>query len=312
MDDASSKRLLKTTIQEFTRDDCMSMAAALAYYTVLALPAVLVIIVTVAGLVWDVKAVRGKIGQEFAGVVGKGGQEQVETMIEKANQPGKGTLAALLGTILLISGATGAMAQLQQALNRAWEVQPDPRRGGIKHFIGKRILSLGMILTIAFLLLVSLVLTTFLSAAGGYLERLLPEGIAGWVPVAIHLAVSYVIVFLLFAAMLKWLPDATIRWRDVWVGACVTAALFLAGKFLLGLYLGHKDPGAYGPAASLVLIMLWVYYSAVIFLLGAEFTQVWAQRGGKRIPPAPGAVKSVPERPTASPARAGSGQRAAT
>jgi membrane protein len=217
----------------------------------------------------------------------------VREMMEAAGEQTNGGVAAILGIIALLFGATGVMVQLQASLNKAWEVQPDPQQGGVKTFAVKRLLSLAMIVAVAFLLLVSLVLTAVLQAMAGVIATWLPNWMASWAPLAIDTAVSLVVFTLLFAAMFRWLPDADVRWRDTWIGAGVTAVLFILGKFALGLYFGMSDTGRYGAAASFVLLLLWAYYSAAIFLFGAEFTQVWARRHGRRIVPEEGAVRVV-------------------
>lgn len=292
-DNDSSSGTLKQTANEFSEDDCPMMAAALAYYTAFAMPPLLVLIVTVAGWIWSPEAVTGQLEQQATDVVGQGGWQQMESMMHAAHQQKGGVFATVIGLIALLFGATGVMVQLQYALNRAWEVQPDPDQGGIKTFLFKRILSLAMILAVAFLLLVSLVLTAVLNAMGGMVTGWLPEGVSSWVPAAIHFVVSLIVFTLLFAAMFKWLPDAEVQWKDVWVGAGATALLFMVGKFALGLYFSLTDQGTYGAAASFVLLMLWIYYSGMIFLFGAEFTQVWAKRHGGGIAPAEGAVRVV-------------------
>jgi membrane protein len=292
---------LKQTANEFVADDCPMMAAALAYYTAFALPPLLVLIVTIAGWIWSPQAVTGQLEQQATDVVGKGGWQQMESMMQAADQQKGGVIATIVGIIALLFGATGVMVQLQAALNRAWEVQPDPEQGGIKSFLGKRVLSLAMILGVAFLLLVSLVLTAALNAMGGMLTGWLPQGVSSWVPLAINFVVSLIVFTLLFAAMFKWLPDADVRWKHMWIGAATTALLFMLGKFALGLYFSMSDQETYGAASSFVLLLLWIYYSGMIFLLGAEFTQVWAKRHGGEIAPTEGAVRVVEEtRPTHS------------
>lgn len=284
-------RTIKQAYDDFSDDDCMSMAAALAYYTIFSLPPLLVVALTIAGVFWDSSDVRGSLEDEIAALVGEGGKKEVATMIDKANQPGRGAVASTVGVVVLLLGATGVFGQLQHSLNRVWEVKPDPAQGGIKNFIMKRILSLGMVLAIGFLLLVSLILTTILGSVGNTLGGLLPGDVAKVWPFLIHLVVSFVVITLLFAAMFKALPDAHLSWRNVWFGAAVTAGLFIVGKSLIGLYLANKDPGAYGAAGSLVIVLLWVYYTSLILFFGAEFTQAWAQSHGESIEPKPGAVK---------------------
>jgi membrane protein len=216
-------------------------------------------------------------------------------MIQHAQQKVQGgfSLGLALSVAGLLFGATGAFAQLQKALNTAWEVTPDPEQGGLKNVLVKRVFSLGMILVIAFLLLVSLVISSLLSTFSEQLGGVLPGGLSAAAAWVINAAVSLAIITLLFAAIFKVLPDARIAWRDVWVGAFVTALLFTIGKFLIGLYVGQSDPGeAYGAAAALAILLVWVYYSAMIVFLGAEFTQVWARRHGTGIEPDDGAVRA--------------------
>jgi membrane protein len=285
--------MLKRTGKEFIADDCPRMAAALSYYTVFALPPLLILILTVVGIVFDPaqvqEAMRGQIGD----MVGREGAEQIGTMIEQADQPeGRGVRAAV-GIGALILGATGAFLQLQTALNQAWGVEPDPQSGGVRNFIFKRLLSLGMIFGLAFLLLVSLALSALVSLAGDFVGQIVP-GTSEWVLHLLNFGLSLAVVTMLFAAMFKVLPDARIAWGDVWVGAAATAVLFVLGKFALGVYLGRSNPGeAYGAAGSLVLILVWIYYASMIVLLGAEFTQVWAQGRGKGIEPEEGARVSA-------------------
>jgi membrane protein len=284
-------RYLTEPIRDFINDDCQTMAAALAYYTVFSLPPLLVIIIAVAGVVFGAETVETAIRQQVSGLIGQGAADQVSTMARHAGQK---TSAGMIGTIIgigaLLLGATTAFAQMQASLNRVWQVKPDTKQGGIWSFLTKRVLSFGMILGVAFLLLVSLAISAALSAIGSRAQGLL-SGISEPVFWALNAGVSLAVITVLFAAIFKILPDADVRWKDVWVGALVTALLFTAGKFALGFYLGRSDPAAgYGTAGSIILILLWTYYAAMILLLGAEFTQVWANaRGGIR--PEKGAVK---------------------
>lgn len=289
-------QVVKQTFNEFVEDDCPQMAGALAYYTVFSLPPVLVVAIIIAGLVFSRQAVEGHIESEMATLIGTEAAEQIQTMISSASQRlrgGEGLLPTLLGAAALVFGATGAFAQLQKALNRAWEVQPDPDRSGILTFLLKRLLSFGMILGTGFLLLVSLVLSAAISALGTGIQEFLPA-IPIDLPTVLDLVVSTVVITLLFAAIFKILPDARISWSDVWVGSGVTAALFVVGKVLIGFYIGRSNPGSmFGAAGSLVLVLLWIYYSSMMLLLGAEFTQVWARRYGKRIEPSRGATRVI-------------------
>jgi membrane protein len=241
--------------------------------------------------------VEGRIFSEIGDLIGAGAAEQVRGMVENVTRPGSGgPLVVVLGVLGLLLGATGALAQLQTALNRAWEVEPDPDRGGWKNVVRKRILSLGMILTLAFLLLVSLVASAAVGAFGETVAGALPGALSGAFLTGLDLVLSLAVATVLFAAIFVVLPDAEVAWRDVWVGALGTAVLFTAGRFLLGLWLGRSDPGAaYGAAGSLALILIWIYYSAMIFFLGAEFTQAWATERGAGIKPEGGAVRVVTE-----------------
>lgn len=282
--------LVTDTANDFITHDCQSLAAALAYYTVFALPPLLVLVITIVGFVWNPRQVEGQVQKEMAELIGPQGAGYIQTMVRQAGQFGSG-LTAALGAIVLVVGATGLFAQLQWSLNRVWEVQPDPAQGGLKNFILKRILSFGMILAIAFLLLVSLIISAILSAFGQYIANLLSGDISNTFLQAANFTISLVVITILFAAMFRWLPDARTAWKDVIFGAVVTTLLFLLGRTLIGLYLGNTNLGsAYGAAGSLVLVLIWIYYSSMILLLGAEFTHVWARRHGK-VEPVDGAVR---------------------
>jgi membrane protein len=303
---SSSLGLIKKSVDDFMNDDCPTMAAALSYYTVFSLPPLLLIILILVGVLLDPQDVQGGIEAQIRDLMGPAGAAQIRTILQAADRPGSGgVLQTVLGVVALILGATGAFGQLQAALNRAWQVAPDPRQGGIKSFLLKRVFSLGMVLGLAFLLLVSLVLSTVLSAFGSQLGSILPDGLSGTVLEAINFGFSFGAIALLFAAMFKVLPDARITWRDVWVGAVMTAFLFTVGKFLIGFYLGRSNPGeAFGAAGSLALMLVWIYYSSMILLFGAEFTQTWAEQRGKGIEPVRGAVRAVQEKHTMPGARA--------
>lgn len=284
--------VIKETFKEFLADDCPRMAAALAFYAVFSLAPLLVLVVLAVGLVVDPQQAEGQLMEQIRTAFGPETARQTKAMILRASQykEGGSPVATLLGVAALLFGATGAFAQLQGALNAAWNVKPDPQRGNFWLFLRKRILSLGMVTAVAFLLLVSLVISTILSAVGDKIVSLLPGGIDQFSIVMLDVVLSLGMFTFLFAAMLKVLPDAKVRWRDVILGAVVTSLLFLSGKFLIGFYLGQMDPGdVFGAAGSLAVILIWIYGSAMIFLLGAEFTQVWARRYGREIEPADGA-----------------------
>lgn len=284
--------LAKDTFRDFNEDQATWMAAALSYFTVFALAPLLALLLQVASLIWDPGQVRDALTGQFQALMGQDVARQVQTMMVSAEQKtSSGTGLRLVWSIAgLLFGATGAFVSLQSALNRAWEVKPDPKRGGVKDFIIKRFLSLGMVLGIAFLLLVSLALTTALSAFGDYIFG----GIGASLAQVLNFVLSFAVITLLFAAIFKVLPDAKVGWRDVWIGAIATAALFVIGKFLIGLYIGQSNPGsAFGAAGALAVLLVWIYYAAVILLLGAEFTQAWMKLHGREIEPEAGAVHEV-------------------
>lgn len=277
-------RFLKDVFKEFADDECPRMAAALSYYTVFALPPLLVLTILLLGTVVDTAAAQERITQQARELAGPDAAGQIRTMLANASAPGAGNpLTVALGFAGLLFGATGAFAQLQATLNRAWNVE-EGGRGGVSGFIAKRALSFAMILTVAFLLLVSLLVSAALAAFGDTLAEVLPGTVSRPLLQVVDLGITLLTVALLVAAIYKVLPDIEIGWAQVGLGAVVTAVLFTAGKFLIGFYLGRSDPGsAYGAAGSLAVLLVWVYYNALIFFLGAEFTQVWARRRGDRL-----------------------------
>jgi membrane protein len=284
-------KLLKATFTDFLKDEATWKAAALAYYTVFALPPLLVILLELAGALFDPEEVRRTVTGQFQSLMGQEVAGSVQTMIAEAERKVSGSGPRLLLSVGgLLFGATGAFVSLQSALNGAWSVQPDPKQGGVRNFLAKRVLSLGMVLVIAFLLLVSLALTSLLAAAGGRIFGGLPEVVGH----LLNFLLSFGVITLLFAAMYKVLPDAKIEWRDVWVGAVATSTLFVIGKYLIGLYIARSDPGStFGTAGSLAVLLVWIYYAAVIVLLGAEFTEAWVKQRGRHIIPEEGASRVV-------------------
>lgn len=282
--------MVKDTFRDFSDDKCSRMAAALSYYMVFSLPPLLIIILAIIGFFVDPADAQGRFVQQLNGLVGPQGGEAMRTMIEQANRP-QGGIMAVLGVVTLLLGATGAFAQLQETLNTAWEVKPDPRAGGVKQFLTKRLLSFGMVMVIAFLLLVSFVMSAMVAAFGDLLDGYL-GGAGAAIGQAVQIVVGLAVTWLVFALMFKVLPDARIGWRDVWFGALVTAVLFTMGRFLIGLYLGNSNSAnAFGAAAALAIIFVWLYYAANIVFLGAEFTQVWVRHHGRTIEPEAGAIK---------------------
>ncbi|WP_164102426.1 YihY/virulence factor BrkB family protein [Candidatus Laterigemmans baculatus] len=293
--------IVKTTITEFSEDRCMQMAAALAYYTMFAVAPLMVVVIAVAGFFLQQSGVAGSeaevestVVSEIGHVVGEQPAQQISEMLSSSQRGGGSTWTTILSTVMLLFGATAIVAQLQASMNQAWEVEPDPNQGGFWNFAKKRILSLGMIIGIAFLLLVSLVLSTVLEAFNNLVMQYLPEGIGSWVPKLTNFVLQLLITTGLFAAIFKVLPDAKIRWRDVGIGAFVTALAFSLGRYAISLYLaqGNVSDG-FGLAGSLVVFLVWVYYSSVIFFIGVEFTQVYIRSRGRRIEPVEGAVRVV-------------------
>lgn len=279
--------LFKETASEWVEDKCPQLGAALAYYTVFSLAPLLLILLAIVGLIYKGDA-SGQIEGQMRELVGEAGGKAIHDMIANASQPGKGALATIFGILIALVGASGVFGQLQDALNTIWGVKPRPG-GGVWGFLRARFLSFAMVGGVCFLLLVSLVATAALKGLGKMGEHL-PGGTVLWAVVNFIAALAVVVV--LFAMIFKFLPDVKIQWRDVWVGAGLTAVLFSIGKFALGAYLGSgKAASAYGAASGLITVLLWVYYSSQIVLFGAEFTQVYANKFGSHVEPEDNAVK---------------------
>ena len=253
--------MVRETIKAWNDDYAPSMGAALAYYTLFSIAPLILIVLAIAGLVFGEEAARGELFGQISGLVGSESARAIEALLASANRPGAGVIAMTTGTLALIAGASAVFGELQNALDRIWRAPARQQQGGWFSLIRSRLLSFGMILAVAFLLMVSLVMSAVLAALGGW-----------W---ALDLAVSFALTTLMFALIYKVIPRVRIRWSDVWLGAAVTAALFAAGKLLIGVYLGRAGvTSAFGAAGALVAVMVWVYYSAQIFLLGAEFTKL--------------------------------------
>jgi len=283
--------LLRQTFQEWLQDKVPQLGAALAYYTVFSLAPLILILLAIVGVVFrdDPAGAWDKLTQQMSYFLDPSAVQVVQEIAQKASQPGKSTLATLIGIALALFGASGVFGQLQDALNTIWGVKAKPGRG-IWGFLRARFLSFAMVAGICFLLLVSMALQAMLKIFSEYVQSVLPGGLA--VALTVYLIFDFGIVVLLFAMIFKFLPDVKIQWRDVWIGAIVTALLFGLGKWLLGLYLGSGAAGsAYGAASSLITLLLWVYYSSQILLLGAEFTQVYAARVGRELAPDDYAVR---------------------
>jgi membrane protein len=295
--------LLKEAFNEWSNDKAVKLGAALAYYTVFSLPPLLFIAVAVAGLVYGNDAAQGRLVEQFQGLVGADGARIIQTMIQKASGTGKGIAATAVGLLFLLLGAGGVFGELQDSLNTVWGLRLKPG-GTIRSILRTRLLSFAMVVSIGFILLVSLVVSAALSALSAYLDRLWPgPPLVGYLLQALNLIVSFGITTLLFALIYRVLPDARIAWRDVWLGAAFTALLFTVGKFLIGLYLGRSTIGStYGAAGSLIVLLLWIYYSAQILFFGAEFTEVYANRYGSGIKPDPHAETVEIKPPPSGPA----------
>jgi membrane protein len=295
-------QLLKETATAWDEDNVARLAASLAYYTLLSVAPLIIIAVAVAGLAFGEDAAREHISGELAGVVGAGAATALQSIAKNAHTPGSGVLSIVIGLLVLLFGASGVFGELQSALNTVWQVAPKPGRG-IWGVVKDRFFSFTLVVGVAFLLLVSLLVSAALTWVGQVFEKTLPGGAFVWQ--LLNFAISLGVVTALFALMFKTLPDVHIKWRDVWVGAAVTAALFTLGKLGLGIYLGSAGvSSAYGAAGSIVALVIWVYYSAQVLLVGAEFTEAYARRYGSRITPDDKAValeKAAPARTSNTP-----------
>lgn len=282
--------LLKQTVQEWLGDKAPQLGAALAYYTVFSLAPLILVLLAIVGIIFrdDPAGTWNKITEQMSYFLDPSAVQVVQSIAQKASEPGKSTIATIIGVALAILGASGVFGQLQDALNTIWGVKAKPG-GGIWGFLRNRFLSFAMVAGVCFLLLVSLTLESLLKAFSHYVQSVLPGGIV--VALAVYLIFDFAVVVLLFAMIFKFLPDVEIQWRDVWIGAVITTILFGIGKWLLGFYLGSGVAGsAYGAASSLITLLLWVYYSSQILLFGAEFTQVYAARAGRAFKPTEYAV----------------------
>ncbi|HLF74892.1 MAG TPA: YihY/virulence factor BrkB family protein [Anaerolineales bacterium] len=280
--------LVMETVREWQQDQASRLAAALAYYATFSLAPLLVLVIAIAGLLGGRDAAEGLVMSQIEDLVGVEGREFVQSMVENAAIKSAGITASIVGMATLLLGALGAFNELQNALDRIWDVEPKPIRRWslrVKRFIFKRLLSFSMVLGVGFLLLVSLVISAALSALSDYLGTM--PMLSKLMLQILNLIISVGLITLLFAMIFKFVPDIEIGWRNVWLGAALTAVFFTIGKTLIGIYLGRTEVGSsFGAAGSLALIMIWVYYSSQILFLGAEFTQVFAKRSGSR--PRPG------------------------
>lgn len=276
-------KLLKQAFLGWKQDNVSLLAAALAYYTVFSITPLLVIAIAIAGAVFGEDAAQGEIVNEINHLVGQQGAKAIETALANFNQPHFTNINSIISILILFIGASGVFAQLQAALNTVWNVKPKPNVG-IWGIVRKRLLSFGMVLSIGFLLLVSLIISTVLSVISRLDVNLISNSAFLWQ--LINMLISFILTSLLFALIYKYLPDVEVHWKDIWVGAIITALLFISGKYLIGLYLGRSSLGsAYGAAGSLIIFLAWVFYSAQILLFGAELTQVYTREYGSEIRP---------------------------
>src|SRR5213595_3925039 len=283
--------LLKQTFSEWLEDKAPQLGAALAYYTVFSLAPLVLVLLAIVGLIFrnDPGGAWNKITEQMSYFLDKSAVEVVQNIAQKAAQPNKSLLATIIGILLALFGASGVFGQLQDALNTIWGVKAKPG-GGVWAFLRSRFLSFAMVGGICFLLLVSLTLESLLKGFSRYVQSLLPGGIV--IAMAVYIIFDFGVIVLLFAMIFKFMPDVKIQWRDVWIGAIMTALLFGDGKWALGFYLGSGTAGsAYGAASSLITLLLWVFYSSQILLFGAEFTQVYAERAGRGVKPDEYAVR---------------------
>ena len=285
--------LIKAAASAWVADYAQSMGAALAYYTMFSIAPLLLIVISIAGLIFGVEAARGEIVGQLQGLMGRQGAEAVQGLLESVSKPTESVTATLVGGILLVIGATTVFGELQDALDRIWRA-PKRNKGGMWSLLRARLLSVGMVMGIGFLLMVSLVVSAALAELGKVWGPLF----ADWEILAhvIDFLVSFAFTTLMFAMIYKIMPRVQVEWADVWIGAGVTALLFTIGKVLIGLYIGRSGvTSGFGAAGSLVVMLVWVYYSAQIFLMGAEFTWAYALTfGSRKEHPAPTAAPAVP------------------
>lgn len=271
--------LFVKTFKAWNADDPWRLSAVVAYYAVLSLPGLIVILINVVGSIWGPEIVQGHLTNEISSVLGKDAADTIKVMITETLDTEKNIMSTLMGIASIIFGATGVFYQLQISLNKIWKIE-DSGKFSFKKLLTDRARSFAFILVIGFLLLISFIITAVLGALNSYIRELFPN-IVLYVAFLLDLILSLGVVSTLFALMFKYMPDTKINWKTVWVGALITAVLFTLGKYLLGLYFGTANPGStYGAAGSIVLVLLWVSYSCLIFFFGAEFTRVFSQRYG--------------------------------
>lgn len=283
--------LLKTAFKNWWAKEPFRESAIIAYYSIFSLPGLLVVIITVAGYFFGTEAVNEHLNSQIKSTMGAETSEQIQQIISKASETKKSVVASILGIITILVGATGVFAQFQKILNSIWKVKADKSKSGILTMLRVRLFSFGLILSIAFILIASLVISTLLASLGKWVTGNFPDSLIILIQI-LNIILSVGILTFLFALMFKFFPDAKIKWRQVWLGSLVTAILFELGKYGLSLYFGKADPGGgYGPAGSIILILLWVSYSSMIVFFGAEFTHADAVKQDGIIPANKYAVK---------------------
>jgi membrane protein len=282
----SVMKLLRTVISACLQDNIQRMSAALAYYTIFSLAPLLIISIAIAGLLLGTDAAQGAIVAEIQQLIGSEGARAIQAIIVSANKPAIGTVTGAAGVILLVIGATGAFSEVYDALNNIWRAKA-PTKSGALAILRARFLSFGLVLIVGFLMLVSLLISAALSAISKYAEHILPSP-----PLIFHaldLIVTTTVIAVLFAMIFRILPETEIKWSDVWVGSIATAILFIAGKLVIGIYIGKTiSASSYGAASSLVVVIAWIYYSALILYFGAELTRAYAQNYGSHMEPSSG------------------------
>jgi len=293
--------LLKCAFIQWYNRDPFRESAIIAYNAIFSLPGLLVVVVTLSGYVFGSDAVSGKLHHQIAGAMGNETADQIQDIVLMASKSKDSLWATVIGIAIILIGATGVFVQLQKSLDTIWEVKATPAKSGIKAFLKSRLFSFGLIISIAFLLLISLVLSSLLSAIDNWVLEHWSENLLIFFKI-LNSVFSLAIIAVLFAMMFKILPDAKIKWRSVWIGALVTALLFVLGKSALGLYFGKASPGSgYGAAGSIILILLWTSYSSMIVFFGAEFTKVYSDYYYGQALPSENAVKEKPEPVNATP-----------
>jgi membrane protein len=281
--------VLKASFNGFLDDKVPKLSGSLAYYTVFSLAPMFIIILYVAGLFLGREAIQGQVEAQLTGFIGADAAAQIQEMIRNSAIHGEGSMALVIGIIVLIIGATTVFGEIQDSINQIWGLKPNPKKGFMT-ILMSRLVSFGMIATLGFLLLVSLAATAIVESIGGRLQRFFPEAMVV-IFYIVNLVLNLSVVTLLFALIFKVLPDARITWKAVWPGAIATALLFMIGKFLISFYISRSEIGStYGAAGSLAILLVWIYYSAMILYFGAEFTKAWAVQHHAQIRPTSYAV----------------------